>query len=47
MDIVFKWITYGMYLPLTLIPLYVAIKGSNEEKSLLKNTMDVAKNKVE
>ncbi|MBB2479526.1 MULTISPECIES: hypothetical protein [Heyndrickxia] len=46
MDMVFKLITYGMYIPLTVIPLYVAIKGAYEDKSLLKDAMNTVKEKM-
>lgn len=46
MDWIFKWITYGMYIPLTVIPIYVAIKGAYEEKSLLKEAMNTVKEKM-
>ncbi|MBS4172260.1 hypothetical protein [Bacillus sp. FJAT-49736] len=46
MEWIFKWVTYGMYIPLTLIPIYVAVKGSNEEKSLMQNFLDTVKDKV-
>jgi len=45
-DWIFKWITYGMYIPLTVIPIYVAIKGAHEEKSLLKEAMNTVKQKM-
>lgn len=46
MDIVFKLVTYGMYIPLTVIPLYVAIKGAYEDKSLLKEATNTIKQKM-